>query len=408
MPRTKSNGNKPLPANEQKGKKTCSCCHVEKNLTEYYLSCSPLYSLDQRVPVCKECCKTSVLNDDGTINYKKFKQLLRNIDKPLYYDLIWSSEESIKRENGYLNDGEIEHHGKDILQKYFTLVVMRQDKARSYSDSENEGFIHQNTNRSLDERKKIVAKYRPLFESEDVNNYVSKSNPISSDADKQVKWSEQDLQNKKYAIEVIGYDPFEDYPDENRKFLFNSLSPYLEDDDNVEDAYKLSQILQIIKNNFQIDTCDKKMSQLDPLRDADSIKTLSDIKNKLVQSNDKIAKENEISVKNRSNKDAGKSTLTYLMRDLREKDFDKAEADYYDQLKSTGTRWAVEISQKAMLDHCIFDENDKKEIYETQLKMIDELNQELDDKKEEIRLLLIKIDELNKEIYDLKDENGIS
>ena len=285
---------------------------------------------------------------------------------------------------------------------------MRQDKARSYSDSENENFVHQNTNRPLDERKKIVAKYRPLFESEDSNNYVSKSNSISFDTDKQVKWSEQDLQNKKYAIEVIGYDPFEDYPDENRKFLFNSLSPYLEDDDNVEDAYKLSQILQIIKNNFQIDTCDKKMSQLDPLRDSDSIKTLSDIKNKLVQSNDKIAKENEISVKNRSNKDAGKSTLTYLMRDLREKDFDKAEADYYDQLKSTGTRWAVEISQKAMLDHCIFDENDKKEIYETQLKMIDELNQELDDKKEEIRLLLIKIDELNKEIYDLKDKYGIS
>ena len=408
MPRTKSNGNKPLPANEQKGKKTCSCCHETKNLVDFYLSSSPMYSLDKRVPICKECCKTSVLNDDGTINYGKLKQLLRNIDKPLYYDQLWSAEESIKRENGYLNDGEIEHHGKDILQKYFTLIVMRQDKARSYSDSENENFVHQNTNRPLDERKKIVAKYRPLFESEDSNNYVSKSNSISFDTDKQVKWSEQDLQNKKYAIEVIGYDPFEDYPDENRKFLFNSLSPYLEDDDNVEDAYKLSQILQIIKNNFQIDTCDKKMSQLDPLRDSDSIKTLSDIKNKLVQSNDKIAKENESSVKNRSNKDAGKSTLTYLMRDLREKDFDKAEADYYDQLKSTGTRWAVEISQKAMLDHCIFDENDKKEIYETQLKMIDELNQELDDKKEEIRLLLIKIDELNKEIYDLKDKYGIS
>ena len=163
MPRTKKQtGNE--PANKQKGKKTCSCCRIEKNLTEYYLSYSPLYSLDQRVPVCKDCCKTSVLNDDGTINNKKFKQLLRNIDKPLYYDQLWSAEESIKRENGYLNDEEIEHHGKDILQKYFTLIVMRQDRARSYSDSENEGFVHQNTNRSLEERKKIIAKYRPLFE----------------------------------------------------------------------------------------------------------------------------------------------------------------------------------------------------------------------------------------------------
>ena len=174
MPRTKKEtGNE--PANKQKGKKVCSCCHTEKNLVDFYLTCSPLYSLDQRVPICKDCCKTSVLNDDGTINYKKFKQLLRNIDKPLYYDLLWSSEESIKNENGYLNDDEIEHHGKDILQKYFTLVVLRQDKARSYSDSENEGFIHQNTNRTLEERRKIVTKYRPLFESKGSDDEVYQS-----------------------------------------------------------------------------------------------------------------------------------------------------------------------------------------------------------------------------------------
>lgn len=180
MPRAKKTTDNE-PANKQKGKKVCSCCHTEKNLTEYYLSYSPLYSLDQRVPVCKDCCKTSVLNDDGTINNKKFKQLLRNIDKPLYYDQLWSAEESIKRENGYLNDEEIEHHGKDILQKYFTLIVMRQDRARSYSDSENEGFVHQNTNRSLEERKKIVAKYRPLFEGANGKEVeVSSSTTVST------------------------------------------------------------------------------------------------------------------------------------------------------------------------------------------------------------------------------------
>lgn len=399
MPTSKKTGT--TPANKQKGKKICTCCHEERNLTDYYLSYSPMYSLDKRVPVCKDCCKTSVLNNDGTINYGKFKVLLRNIDKPLYYDLLWSAEKSIKNEDGYIDDEALKYRGKDILQKYFTLVVMRQDRARSYQDAENDSFIHQNNNRTAKEKKEIIQKYKPLFE----NNIDSSIEDISNEEKtKPVKWSKEDKQNMKYAIEVIGYDPFEDYPDENRKFLFNSLSPYLEDDDNVDDAYKLSQILQIIKNNFQIDTCDKKMSQLDPLKDAESIKTLSDIKNKLVQSNDKIAKENEISVKNRSNKDAGKSTLTYLMRDLREKDFDKAEADYYDQLKSEGTRWAVEISQKAILDHCIFDENDKKEIYETQLKLIDDLNQTLDDKKEEIRQLLMKIDELNATIRNLENK----
>lgn len=224
------------------------------------------------------------------------------------------------------------------------------------------------------------------------------------DKEKETRWSKQDIQNREYAIEVIGYDPFIDYPEEDRRFLFNQLSPYLEDEDTVDDAYKLSQILQIVDNNKQIQQCNVKIANLDPIRDATDIKTLNTIKKSLVESNDKIAKENEISVKNRSNKDVGKSTLTYLMRDLREKDFDKAEADYYDQLKSEGSRWATNISQKALLDHCLFDENDKKEIYEIQLKLIDDLNQELDDKKEQIRILLIERDKLLNEVKN----NGTS
>ncbi len=96
------------------------------------------------------------------------------------------------------------------------------------------------------------------------------------------------------------------------------------------------------------------------------------------------------------------------MRDLREKNFEKAEADYYDQLRGEGTQWAVSISQKAMLDHCIFDENDKKEIYEYNLKIINSLYKELDDKKEEIRQLLIKIDCLTDELNTLKEKYGLS
>ena len=397
MPRTKSksSGNKSLPANQQKGKKVCTCCHDEKNLTDFYYSSSPMYSLDERIPVCKECCKTSVLSEDGRIDFDKFKDLLRNIDKPLYFDILFSSEESVKKENSYLSDEEVSLHGYEVLQKYFTYVVMRQDKSRSYSDAEKEGFIHQNSNRTKKEKDEILNRYSHLINQCLQGNKTShKAQTTIKQNEKLIVWSDQDKQNKQYAIEVVGYDPFEEYPEEGRKFLFNQLSPYLEDDSNADDAYKLSQILQIIKNNYQIDTCDKKMSQLDPLKDAESIKTLSDIKNKLVQSNDKIAKENEISVKNRSNKEAGKSTLTYLMRDLREKDFDKAEADYYDQLRGVGSQWATDMSIKAIKENGIFDENDKKEIYEMQLDMIATLNKEVDELKEKIRILTLENDRL--------------
>lgn len=181
MPRkkTQSSGNKPLPANQQKGKKVCTCCHDEKKLTDFYYSSSPMYSLDERIPVCKECCKTSVLAEDGKIDFDKFKDLLRNIDKPLYFDLLFSSEESVKKENSYLSDEEVSLHGYEILQKYFTLVAMRQDKSKSYSDAEKEGFIHQNSNRTKKEKDEILNRYSHLINQCLQNNktsHISKQN----------------------------------------------------------------------------------------------------------------------------------------------------------------------------------------------------------------------------------------
>lgn len=396
LPRLKQpkTGNEPLPANQQKGEKKCNYCKEIKKMTDFYISKNPLHAADERVPICKDCVMKASLNEDGTINDLEFNKVLRDIQRPYYKDLIESAIESFKREHSYIEEEKVKYYGKELLSIYFRCIAMRQDRAKSYEDSEKDGFIHQNNNMPKTARERIAQKYA------DIND-----NPDIEEAETKIRWSKVDKQNRDYVIEAIGYDPFLDYPEEDRRFLFNQMLPYLEDDDNIEDAYKLSQILQIVNNNKQIHVCDKKIANLDPLKDANDIKTLNAIKKDLVISNDKIAKENEISVKNRSNKDVGKSTLTYLMRDLRERDFDRAEADYYDQLKGEGTQWAISVSQKAILDHCLFDENDKKEVYETQLKLINDLYKEVDDKKEQIRQLLMTVDKLNQELEDIKAGN---
>lgn len=396
MPRLKQpkTGNEPLPANQQKGEKKCNYCKEIKKMTDFYISKNPLHAADERVPICKDCVMKASLNQDGTINDLEFNKVLRDIQRPYYKDLIESAIESFKREHSYIEEEKVKYYGKELLSIYFRCIAMRQDRAKSYEDSEKDGFIHQNNNMPKTARERIAQKYA------DIND-----NPDIEEAETKIRWSKVDKQNRDYVIEAIGYDPFLDYPEEDRRFLFNQMLPYLEDDDNIEDAYKLSQILQIVNNNKQIHVCDKKIANLDPLKDANDIKTLNAIKKDLVISNDKIAKENEISVKNRSNKDVGKSTLTYLMRDLRERDFDRAEADYYDQLRGEGTQWAISVSQKAILDHCLFDENDKKEVYETQLKLINDLYKEVDDKKEQIRQLLMTVDKLNQELEDIKAGN---
>nr|WP_297932418.1 hypothetical protein [uncultured Lachnoclostridium sp.] len=184
MPR-KSNTGTTTPANKQKGKKVCTCCHEPKNMTDFYLSYSPMYSLDNRVPICKECCKISVLNDDGTINYPKFKSLLMQIDKPLYYDLIASSEESLLKESSYLGEDALKYRGKEILQKYFTLIAMRQDRQRNWVDAELEGHMHQNNNRTITEKNAIINKYAPLFSME-CNLYPDTSVNVNSVSDESI------------------------------------------------------------------------------------------------------------------------------------------------------------------------------------------------------------------------------
>ncbi len=372
-------------------KKTCPICGNEKSIAiGFYKSSSPLFALDGCVPICIQCVKDNVTNEDGTVNKDKLKTMCQRLDKPFYLDDLESAFLQSKKEHSYLPDSEAEKLGQEITGLYFKNInTLRQNKDKSFSDSEKDNFTHKTTNCGTKAREKKTASVYTVVSGNGVSHEKG-----SKKQNTKTRWTEQDKQNKQYAIDVIGYDPFEEYPEEGRKFLFNQLFPYLEDDSNADDAYKISQILQIIKNNYQIDIYDKKMFQLDPLADGESIKILNDIKNKLVQSNDKIAKENEISVKNRSNKDAGKSTLTYLMRDLREKDFDKAEADYYDQLRGTGTQWAADMSVKAIKENGLFDENDKKEIYEMQLDMINSLNKEVDRLKEKIRVLTIENDKL--------------
>lgn len=226
-----------------------------------------------------------------------------------------------------------------------------------------------------------------------LNNQKTLLNKVEENQLLEEKWSDEDKKVKRNVIDIVGYDPFEDYPLSDRRYLFNELVKYF-DDDIAEDTYKLSQIIQIVNNNNQIRHYDMLISTLSPLTDSKDIATLNGLKSSLVQSNDKIAKENEISVKNRSNKDAGKSTLTYLQKYLRELDFDKAEANYYDQLRSDGTLWGIEMSLKAIQKNAFFDEDDLSDIQHIRRELVVELQKQVDDLLEEKRKLNVKIQKL--------------
>ena len=170
MPRTKKQtGNE--PANKQKGEKVCNFCHEKKKLTDFYISKSPLFSVDGRVPVCKDCVINESLNEDGTINDIELNKILKKIDRPYYKDLIESAISGFKNEHSYVEDDKVQYYGKEILQRYFRLIAMRQDRDKSYEDSEKDNFIHPTSNTPKSTKEKIAKKYADI-----IDNRISTAN----------------------------------------------------------------------------------------------------------------------------------------------------------------------------------------------------------------------------------------
>lgn len=198
MPRTKkATGDKPLPANQQKGTKKCNFCHETKKMTSFYISKSPLYSVDERVPVCKECMINASLNEDGTINELELNKILKKVDKPYYKDLIESSIQSFMKEHSYVEEDKVQYYGKEILQKYFTLIAMRQDRDKSYEDSEKEGFVHRTSNTSKSAKERIAQKYADITDIDEKGKIIDKN-------DKKVKSDIGDFEITDEIIELFG------------------------------------------------------------------------------------------------------------------------------------------------------------------------------------------------------------
>lgn len=174
-------------SNKEVKKKKCPICGQEKNIaTGFYKSSSPLYADDGCVPICISCVKCGVINEeDGTINLTKLKTMLQRIDKPYYVDDLDSSYRQYKKEHGFLSDDEIARHGKDVIGIYFKNCMLRQNRDKSFADSEKDGFIHQNSNTSKNERERILNKYIDSMGKTIINSSQNTDN--SADIKKEVQ-----------------------------------------------------------------------------------------------------------------------------------------------------------------------------------------------------------------------------
>lgn len=345
---------------------SCSCCGIQMYEPEVFYKSPYDYSRhanDQYVHLCKDCVADRF--EEFAAVYKDERIAVLMICAML--NLYFNEEIYIKTKSD---------KSAFVIGDYIKRLNSNKSIKKTFSDTLSE---------LLQEEGSLI----------DTNNSVDN---IENRA-----LTPEEIEAKNNVISIINYDPWVNYPLSDRKYLFRELVKYFDDDEVAEDAYKLTVIIQIVESNNQVRKYNEQLAMLNPLKDMEKIKTLNAAISSAVQNIDKLAKENEISVKNRSNKDVGKNTLTFLMKRLRTLDFDKAEADYYDQLKSTGTQWALDMSFKAISENAYFNENDWIDIGEIRRKLVDKLQKENDDLREDKRSLSEQIQILESRLQELDD-----
>lgn len=212
----------------------------------------------------------------------------------------------------------------------------------------------------------------------------------------QEEYTKNDLKNKEDVIRLIGYDPFEYEKEEDKKYLYNTLIEYL-DEATLKDSFKLPVCIEITKGFNQLRHINKLISDID-YNSADAtgkIKSLTDVKKKLMDTLLDMAKDNGISVNHNNNKSKGANTLNGIVKQLEEIGLSTAEVNLFNLETCESMKQIADISNKSILEQLMFDENDYADMLAQQRIMIQDLSQEVAKLKEENRLLNIK---LNKDI----------
>jgi hypothetical protein len=336
---------------------------TKKSSGNFYLTHSPIYkyNFDDNGSnihiVCRDC-----MNERFEANYKVVENVYQAVVLTcMKYDIPFDDAQY---------EAMLRQVGASGKTSYFKTYMQKLNS-----------FGYQNGCDNEFSPEMIVEK--GLVEEDEVEE---KEYNIEKPVQKIVKLSDEALLAKNDVIGMLGHDCFIGYDLLDQETLYPELLNYL-DEDTLEDNFKLSQVMQIVVNNNQIKRIDLQINRLigDLSMNHGDVKSLSDTKSKIVASTDKIAKENSISVKNRSDKRSGRSTLTYKMKELRELNFREAEANYYDQMKAIGMQRVSDISAKSIWEQLQFDENDYTVMIKEQKDLIAQLYKQLDELKEEVR-----------------------
>lgn len=364
----------------------CPYCNKEKSETDFYASSDPLV-MTGRSTMCKDCAKKIARNWDertktfGDCTKASVQEALERLDRPFLEDL-WDSSyfEYINEKNP--------HKKSNIWDSYIkNIVSLKQYKTLRWRD----GDIFSNY------KEAAIKEARHEVGQELSEDQKPKNQEINEEYEK----------NRVDVIRLLGYDPFEKEPEEDKPLLYSQLIGYLDLGGDNDDMMRTSSAITIVRGFLQQTKLDdmiaKVMSSPNVSSKAGEIKTYLESKQKVSATISQLAEQSCLSLKHNKNQSKGENTWTGKIKKLKEMNLREAEVNAFDIGTAEGMRQVADISNASIMKQIALDENDYTEMLAKQREMIVKLQDRADENEEKARILL-------RENIDLKkymQEQGI-
>lgn len=315
---------------------------------------------DRYVPCCKKC--VNEIFDSLSRRYKSDKTacilICHMLDLPYYHSLY---------------DSIVASNNNFSLGLYARQLSMRQMQYKTF----NQTILENELNKTIkDVKEEQIA-----------------------------KWKTEDLKNKNYVLQTVGYDCFDDdsYTQQDLKFLYNSLSDYLTDD-TIEDPHKLQCVISIVKTSLQIESVDRLINNELKNQSTNNglIKSYTETKQKLSDVVNKLASENGVSAKSSGKSSSGSNTLTNIMKEMLENNYDDAKVNIVDIKMSNAYRDIAEQNSKALFNELNNQSDEYARMLGEQAKFVEKLQDDLMVTEEENRKLKIQ----NKKLLSSINQEG--
>ena len=184
------------------------------------------------------------------------------------------------------------------------------------------------------------------------NNALLQENKfINEGFDSPIDFAKEDMENRRKILRIFRYDPFEMDRETDKPALYRNLVMML-DDAMEEDFVKLNAALEIVRSFNKIDNYRRQIYEIEISDEPDlnTITALTKLKAQEMKNITELSKDHGFAGRYAQNQAKGAGTLSGVMEQIREKQYEKGILNLYDIQTSESIAQAAEASMKAIFN----------------------------------------------------------